>query len=114
MNIEFYNLKHERLVNDYESLKKRYNKVKGVDSASDIIATLDVLFAAPTLADVPTGFRPHPLKGTYKGYFAVDVDKVIRVIFRPNHEGDSEYRIDNYKTIKNISVIEIFSNYHKG
>jgi mRNA-degrading endonuclease YafQ of YafQ-DinJ toxin-antitoxin module len=114
MNIEFDNPNHEKLVNDYEALKKRYNKVKGVDSASNIIAVLDVLFAANTLADVPPGYRPHPLTGTYKGCFAVDVDKVNRVIFRPNHERDSNYRIDNYKTIKNISIIEIFKNYHKG
>ncbi|MHB8871889.1 MAG: killer suppression protein HigA [Candidatus Doudnabacteria bacterium] len=112
MNIDFDNPKHERLVNDYEALSKRYNKKKGVDSASDILTTLDVLKAAITLADIPPSYRPHPLKGSYKGHFAVDVDKVHRVIFRPNHDGDSDYRIDNYKSIKNILIIEIFEDYH--
>ncbi len=113
MNIDFDNPKHEKLVNDYEALRKHYNKKKGVDSASDILATLDVLTAADTLADVPPSYRPHPLKASYKGHFAVDVDKVHRVIFKPNHDGDPGFRIDNYKSIKNIVIIEIFENYHK-
>ncbi len=50
--------------------------------------------------------------GSLKGCFAVDVDKVNRIIFKPNHEGDPEYRIDNYKSIKNITIIEIFKDYH--
>lgn len=112
MNIAFDNPKHERLVNDYEALSKRYNKKKGIDSASDILATLDVLKAAITLADVPPSYRPHPLKGSYKGHFAVDVDKVHRVIFRPDHDGDNDYRIDNFKSVKNILIIEIFEDYH--
>ncbi len=112
MKIEFDNPKHEKLVNDYDMLCSRYNKKKGVDSASAILMALDVLNAANTLADVPPSYRPHPLKGAYKGYFAVDVDKINRIIFKPNHEGDADYRIDNYKTIKNISIIEIFKDYH--
>jgi len=112
MEIEFESEKHEKLVNDHEALSKRYNKKKGVDSASDILATLNVLKAANTLADVPPSYRPHPLKGEYKGAFAVDVDKVNRVIFKPNHAGDPDFRIDNPKSIKKITVIEIFKDYH--
>jgi len=112
MNIEFDNPKHERLVNDSEALSKRYNKKKGVDSASDILSAINVLQAANTLAEVPRSYHPHPLQGTYKGFFAIDVDKVNRVIFKPNHDGDPEFRIDNPKTIKNILIIEIFKNYH--
>jgi mRNA-degrading endonuclease YafQ of YafQ-DinJ toxin-antitoxin module len=112
MNIDFDNPRHEKLANDYEALNKRYNKKKGVDSASDILTTLDLLKAAITLADVPPSYRSHPLKGPYKGCFAVDVDKVHRVIFKPNHDGDSDYRIDKYQSIKNILIIEIFKDYH--
>ena len=53
MIISFDNPKHEKFVNDFSALSKRYNKTKGVDSASDIIITLDVLAAADTLADIP-------------------------------------------------------------
>ncbi|PKN52849.1 MAG: hypothetical protein CVU55_06410 [Deltaproteobacteria bacterium HGW-Deltaproteobacteria-13] len=111
MNLDFDNLKHETLLNNYEALCRKFNK-KGFDFAKDIIATIDILIAADTLFDVPRSFRPHPLKGKYKGYFAVDVTDKHRVIFRPNHDGDPEFRIDNYKTIKSIIIIEIFKDYH--
>lgn len=112
MNIVFDNPKHERLVNDNDALCRRYNKKKGIDSASAILIAMEVLRSADTLAEVPSAFRPHPLKAEYKGCFAVDVDKVNRIIFKPDHDGDSNYRIDNHKTIKNICIIEIFKNYH--
>ncbi|HUI08859.1 MAG TPA: hypothetical protein VL221_00965 [Bacteroidota bacterium] len=111
MNMVFDNPKHEALVNDFKALSKRYNK-KSADSASDILKALSVLLAADTLAEVPHSFRPHPLKGEFKGCFAVDVDDVHRVIFRPNHDGDPNYRIDNHRTIKKIVVLDIFYNYH--
>jgi mRNA-degrading endonuclease YafQ of YafQ-DinJ toxin-antitoxin module len=88
MQINFDNPKHERLVNDYVALAKHFNKRKGVDSALEILTTLDVLQAADSLADVPPSFRPHPLKGIYKGAFAVNVNKLMRNIFKPNHSGD--------------------------
>jgi mRNA-degrading endonuclease YafQ of YafQ-DinJ toxin-antitoxin module len=95
MILAFDNPKHERLVNDCEALSKRYNKKRGIYSASDILKALSVLQAANTLAEVPPSYRPHPLKGMYKGCFAVDVDKVHRIIFRPNHDGDPAFRMDN-------------------
>lgn len=111
MIIAFDNPKHERLVNDFSALSKQYNKVRGVDSASAIIIALNTLNAANTLADIPYSYRPHPLKGAYKGHFAVDVDKIHRMIFRPDQD-EKDYSIDNYKTIKKILIIEIFKDYH--
>jgi mRNA-degrading endonuclease YafQ of YafQ-DinJ toxin-antitoxin module len=96
---------------NYAALCKKYNK-KGVDHAEDIMAAINVLVAADSLFDIPHSFRPHPLKGYYKGCFAIDVDDTYRVIIRPNHDEDPNFRIDNYKTIKTISIIEIFINYH--
>ena len=89
MNIDFDNPKHEALANNYDSLRKRYDK-KGQAVAVEIIGVIDVLRAADTLLDVPRGYRPHPLKGEYKGCFAVDVTNTHRVIFRPNHESFAE------------------------
>lgn len=114
MKIDFDSPTHERLANDFAALSKRYNKTKGIDSATAILMALNVLKAADSLADVPGSYRPHPLKGKYKGYFAVDVDKVHRIVFRPNHPGDTEYRIDSYGTIKNIRITELFEDYHKS
>ncbi len=114
MKIDFDSPTHERLANDIAALSKRYNKTKGVDSATAIVLALNVLKAADSLADVPASYRPHPLKGKYKGCFAADVDKVHRIMFRPNHHGDPAYRIDAHKTIKNILILELFKDYHKS
>ncbi|MFA6365181.1 MAG: hypothetical protein WCW78_02155 [Candidatus Paceibacterota bacterium] len=111
MKIDFDNPKHEVLVNSYEILCKKFNK-SGVDNAVDILDTINVLSSADTLFDVPHSYRPHPLKGEYKGCFAVDVNSIHRVIFKPNHNGDPDFRIDNFKSIKAILIIEIFKDYH--
>ncbi|MBU6370754.1 MAG: killer suppression protein HigA [Patescibacteria group bacterium] len=74
---------------------------------------MDALIAADSLADLPPSFRPHPLKGEYKGCFAADVTNTHRVIFQPNHDKDPNFRIDNPKTIKSILILEIFEDYHK-
>lgn len=111
MKIDFDNPGHENLANNYDALCRKYNK-KGIDCALDILDTLNVLDAADTLFDVPRSYRPHPLKGKYKGYFAVDVTKTHRVIFKPNHDDDPNYSIDNLKSIKAIIIIEIFKDYH--
>lgn len=111
MKIVFDNPKHEALVNDWEALARRFN-TKSEDNATEILATLDVLRAADSLADVPRGYRPHPLKGEYKGGFAVDVTRKERIIFKPVPNGDPNFRIDNPKSIKSISIVEIFVDYH--
>ena len=111
MQIEFENSKHEDLANDFEALSKKFDR-RGQKNAQEILATLAVLRAAESLADVPRTYRPHPLKAGYKGFFAVDVTKTERIIFKPNHDGDSNFRIDNYKTISSIKIVEIFKDYH--
>lgn len=111
MKIRFDDPKHERLANDFDALSRRYDK-KGQKNACEIIATIDVLRAAISLFDVPPSFRPHPLKAEYKGCFAVDVTNIHRVIFKPDHKDDANFRIDNYKSITAIVIMEIFKNYH--
>jgi proteic killer suppression protein len=57
----------------------------------DILARLD---AAGTIADIDVpGFRLHPLKGEYQGYWAVTVRANWRVIFRfaERHVLDVDY-----------------------
>lgn len=111
MKLDFDNPKHESLVNDYDALARKYNK-KGLKIADDILATIEVLRSADTLFDIPRSYRPHPLQGEYKGCFALDVTKTHRLICKPRHDGDSNFRIDNYKTITAVIIIEIFKNYH--
>jgi mRNA-degrading endonuclease YafQ of YafQ-DinJ toxin-antitoxin module len=111
MRITFINHKHETLATNHEALGKKYNK-KGEDWAHDIIDSINVLAAAESLYDVPRSYHPHPLKAEYKGCFAIDVTDKHRLIFKPDHDNDPEYRIDNYKTIKAIIIFEIFKDYH--
>ena len=111
MRISFDNPKHEALVTNFDALVRRYNR-KGADNATEILATLEVLRGADSMADIPRGYRPHPLKVEYKGWFAVHVTKKERMIFKPAPNGDPNYRIDNPKSIKSISIIEIFKDYH--
>lgn len=113
MKIEFESSKHEKLVNNIEALRKKFNKTRGVDTAIDIIEALNILNAAESMVDIPNSFRPHPLQGSFKGCFAIDVDKKNRIIFKPNHPNDINFRIDNYSSIKNIIIIEIYKDYHK-
>ena len=112
MIIHFSKSKHKALVNDHEALRRKYDR-KGINNAVEIIDTIRALEAANTLHDVPHFYRPHPLRGKYKGFFAVDVTDTHRTIFRPDHTGDSNFRIDNYKTITSIIIIEIFIDYHE-
>lgn len=110
MDIEFNNPTHERLIDDFDALSRRFRRYES--AAEDILAVMNVLFAAPTLAEIPRTFRPHPLKGNLKGHFAIDVNKTHRIVFRPNHDDDENFRIDNYKTITAVLIIEIFKDYH--
>lgn len=111
MKISFDNPKHESLLNDYDALCRRYNE-KGNDYAVEILDTVNALHVADSLSDLPHTYRPHPLQGKYKGFFAANVTKTHRVIFRPDHADDPNFRIDNPKSIKAILILEIFKNYH--
>lgn len=100
------------MVNDFDALSKKFDRRGQRSNADDILAALDVLRAAETLAEVPRSFRPHPLKADYKGFFAIDVTKTHRIVFKPDHDGDPNYRIDNYRTITSVTIVEIFKDYH--
>ena len=111
MVIGFINNKHEKLVNNFDLLVKKYNK-RNENIAEEILISLNILKAAPTLVEIPPYVRPHPLKGEYKGCFAIDVTKKYRIIFKPDHKNDPNFRIDNYKTISKILIIELYKDYH--
>lgn len=111
MMISFATPKLEKLANDNAALSKHVAKQNAHCIADDIVSVLDALGAAETSFDLPGSLRPH-LKGNLKGYFAVDVSKTHRIIFRPDHEEDPEFRIDNDKTIKRIEITAICVDYH--
>lgn len=113
MIISFATLKQEQLANDYDKLVKFVTKRKAHCTADDVLATLDSLVAADSSFDLPHNLHPHSLKGNYKGCFGVWVSKQDRIIFRPDHKDDSEFRIDNPKAIKRIIIVELCIDYHK-
>lgn len=112
MNIRFATNKLEEIANSYAKLDKLCYKQKAHCTADDVLEQLDILYAAESMADIPPTLRPHPLQGSLKGKFAVNVSKTHRIIFRPDHEEDLGFRIDNRNTIKRIVVEELCIDYH--
>jgi toxin HigB-1 len=73
-------IRHKGLKRLHEDDDSRGVMSEHVVKLCDILARLD---AAGTIADMDVpGFRLHPLKGEYKGYWAVTVRANWRVIFR--------------------------------
>lgn len=112
MILSFATTKLEKLANDHSALSKQARKQKAHCTADDILSVLDALSAADSSYDLPPSLRPHPLKGDLKGHFAVNVSKTHRIIFRPDHDGDTEFSIDNHKTIKRVEITAICVDYH--
>jgi toxin HigB-1 len=71
---------HEGLRRLYEDDSTRGVMAGHVEKLRDILARLD---ASGSIADMDLpGFRLHPLKGEFKGFWAVTVRANWRVIFR--------------------------------
>lgn len=118
MIISFATQKIEDAVNgvgddDMTGLEQIIRRKKAPCTPDEILETLDALHATPSLFDLPKiPFHPEPLKGSRKGTFSVRINKKARIIFRPDHDDDSEFRIDNPKTIKCIVIDELCVDYH--
>lgn len=112
MKIDFDTAKLESIANDSVKLSKLCKKQKSNCDADDILNVLNYLLAADSMAEIPHSLRPHPLQGNLKGRFAVRVSKTHRIIFRPNHDDDPSFRIDNRNTIKRIVIEELCKDYH--
>ena len=74
----------------YDKGDRRRIKPEYVNKVERILARLDEA-AGPADMDLP-GFRLHPLKGNYAGYWAVDVSGNWRVVFR--FEGVNVYDVE--------------------
>jgi toxin HigB-1 len=78
-------IRHKGLKWLYEDNDPRGVIAEHVAKLRDILARLDAASAAADM-DLP-GFRLHPLKGEFEGFWAVTVRANWRVIF-PSAEGD--------------------------
>lgn len=113
MIIGFVNDKTEKVANDTAKLDKLCRKQNAHCTADDIVQVINELYSADSCHDIPPTLRPHPLAAEWRGYFAVNVSKTHRIIFRPDHDDDPEFHIDNHKTIKRIVIVELCKDYHK-
>lgn len=125
MKIDFVSEKLEKAANGehdgtFSELSKIIRKNAGKNSEvapEHIVEVLNDLHCAETCADLPPSMHPHPLKASRKGQFAIDIPHQngrgkYRVVFTPNHSGDPSFRIDNYKTITKITIVELCCDYH--
>lgn len=74
------NLRHKGLKLLYDKGDRRRINPEYIARIERILARLDEA-ARPEDMDLP-GFRLHPLKGSYAGYWAVDVSGNWRIVFR--------------------------------
>lgn len=72
--------RHKGLKLLYDKGDRRRIKPEYVGKVERILARLDEA-SGPADMDLP-GFRLHPLKGSYAGYWAVDVSGNWRIVFR--------------------------------
>lgn len=79
-------IRHKGLRRLYEDNDHRGVAARLVQRLRDILARLDASTMVTDM-DLP-GFRLHPLKGEWKGYWAVTVQANWRVVFR-FEEGDA-------------------------
>ncbi|MGE3474512.1 MAG: type II toxin-antitoxin system RelE/ParE family toxin [Rhodospirillaceae bacterium] len=83
MEISFASRKLERDLSSHSAMQKAYG-----DRTQRLMRRLDLLRAAPCLADVPKEppSRCHELTGSWSDHFAVDVTHTWRLVFRPARE----------------------------
>ena len=110
MKINFENKKLETVCNNEKLLIKEYGKING----KKIKRRLDDLSAANNLEEVRNlPGKCHELIGGRKGQLSIHVEEPHRLIFKPNHapEATTNSGSLNWKTVTNITIIEI-TNYH--
>lgn len=111
MQIYFKNERDAQLFNKEKALVALHGKKIG----RLIQRRMNLLVAAPTLADVPHKPPPrrHELIGKRKGQFAVDIDKKNRLIIIPDHNPVPRKK-DGGLDLKKITEIKILGveDYH--
>ena len=110
MEITYKDKKLEKIINDPRKIRKHFNQ-----AADNIVKRIMVLARATNLEKVsekpPT--RLHLLKGDYKGYYAVDVNRELRIVFEINHDPvarRSDNSVDLEKVTK-VCIVDIL-DYH--
>jgi proteic killer suppression protein len=110
MKIYFSSAKLQKSLCAEKEMQKTYGAIR----SKKLKKRLKVLESAQCLQDVPylPPDRCHPLKGTRKAEFAVDLDQPFRLIFKPTEP--VFYLSDNSVDLRQITSITIESveDYH--
>lgn len=109
MRIIFHSSKmHKACSSDREMIK-----VYGPEIGKKLQQRLSELGAAPTMDQIPSYARCHPLTGDLKGYYAVDLAHPCRLIFKPCTD-DQVLKSDGSLDISKVDTIEIIRviDYH--
>jgi len=103
MIISFASKKLEKQLTDEKQIRKTYG-----DRGRRLMLRLDLLRAAPTLADVPhtPPVRRHSLTGNWTGHYAVDITANWRLIFRPLSDHPREREPLSSTGIEIVAVAE--------
>ena len=108
MEITFKDKKLEKIINDPRKLRKHFNQ-----ASDNIVRRLKLLINEPNLGKIPNypPTRLHLLKGDYKGYYAVDVNRELRIVIEINHDPiprllDNSVNVDKVTKICIIDIVD--------
>ena len=109
MELTYKNEKLRKLCEDPKYNKELIKKY-GLNVAKKLPQRIKELKAFNCLNDVPSTLphRRHKLSGNLKNYFAVNIDRQYRLIFR--QKGNSII-IEDLKEIKKIEILEVSKHY---
>jgi plasmid maintenance system killer protein len=103
MDLSFENKKAQKTFESKKLLTRNY----GRKIANKVMSRLKELEAVDNLNEVSPTCRPHQLQGDMLGKIAVDLDKKLRLIFKPRNS-NLPYKLCE---IKEIVILEIV-DYH--
>ncbi len=105
MEVSFRTTKIQKLCEDSKKLAVKYGNIQ----AALIVQRINELKSADNLYDLSKlpQIRLHPLKGTLKGLFSLDIKHPYRIYVEPQN-GD----VDELKTITEVKIDRIYFNPH--
>ena len=106
MEITFKNAKLQEVCSSEKRRIKKFGKI----CSDRIMARLDDLQAANTLADFR--FLPgrcHELKGDRKGQLTLDIEHPLRLVFKPSNDGIQNRKegVLNWNLVTAVEIVDV-------
>ena len=108
MDVAFANRNLRKICEDPRAAKRQL----GQASARKLRSRLADIMAASRLGDIPAG-RPHPLRGSRSGQFAVSLSGGERLVFEANDDPvpTTQEGVTDWKNVASIRIVFI-GDYH--